>query len=572
MFLAHGVGGRQDLPIPFAGAVAGAVIALLVSFAALGFLWREPRLAGIPSYVIRSSARIPQIIGLVVAAYFSIGLLFGPDTPENPTAGVFYVLFWVGLVPLSLVFGPVWRNFNPLRTLHRVACALLRRDPNQGWKQLSPRVGYWPATIGLLAFVWLELVAPARATLPVISIWLSLYALTTLTGAAIYGASWFDKGDAFEAYSTLIGSLSVAGFLPPTHPLGRSRSATPTNTRSTQKRNNRTTTPNDSPTAIPATSGKKDRPRRSIPNGTPSAISAASGKKDGSRASAPSGSSPAVPAASGKKDGSRASAPSGSSPAVSAASGKRGGTRATVPVGSRPDKQRVSHDDAREARKQSSDQSSAATGKLIWRNPLDGMAGLAHAPGLPALVIVLLGSTMYDSLSNAPIWVRFVQDSSLPAPVMGTFGLLVVIGLVLALFLAATTWAGRLGGSSPATTAGELAHSLVPIAVGYLIAHYFSLFLFEGQHTLALLSDPLDTGANWLGTANWTLQSLGATPASIAMLQVTVIVIGHVLGTVLAHDRALTLFPRRTAVLGQIPLMTLMVIYTVAGLLLLFAG
>lgn len=50
-----------------------------------------------------------------------------------------------------------------------------------------------------------------------------------------------------------------------------------------------------------------------------------------------------------------------------------------------------------------------------------------------------------------------------------------------------------------------------------------------------------------------------------------VIITGHVVGTVLAHDRALSLFPRPTAVLGQIPLLVLMVVYTVAGLLLLFS-
>ncbi|WP_328709734.1 hypothetical protein [Microbispora hainanensis] len=61
-------------------------------------------------------------------------------------------------------------------------------------------------------------------------------------------------------------------------------------------------------------------------------------------------------------------------------------------------------------------------------------------------------------------------------------------------------------------------------------------------------------------------------PAGVATLQVTVIVIGHVLGTVLAHDRALAPSPRRTAVLGQIPLLVLMVVYTVVGLLLLFAA
>ncbi|GAB3887577.1 hypothetical protein GCM10027612_26650 [Microbispora bryophytorum subsp. camponoti] len=143
---------------------------------------------------------------------------------------------------------------------------------------------------------------------------------------------------------------------------------------------------------------------------------------------------------------------------------------------------------------------------------------------------------------------------------------------MLAAYRTATALAGRWGAAQPGTTAGEIAHSIVPIAVGYIVAHYYTLFLLEGQRTIALLSDPLDTGANWLGTAGWTIQALGTTPAGVATLQVTVIVIGHVLGTVLAHDRALALFPRRTAVLGQIPLLVLMVVYTVVGLLLLFAA
>jgi hypothetical protein len=105
-----------------------------------------------------------------------------------------------------------------------------------------------------------------------------------------------------------------------------------------------------------------------------------------------------------------------------------------------------------------------------------------------------------------------------------------------------------------------------------VIAHYYSLFLLEGQRTLALFSDPLGTGANWLGTRDWEISALGTSPMGIAVLQVTAIVAGHLLGVVLAHDRALRLFPRRTAVLGQLPLLVLMVGYTVVGLLLLFAA
>ncbi|WP_182909332.1 hypothetical protein [Microbispora sp. H13382] len=438
MLLAHGVGGRQDLPIPFSAALTGAALALLVSFVALGALWKQPRLnaaltaaRSLPT-AVQAAVTAPawrwvwRIAGLVAAAYFCIGLIFGPDRADNPTAGAFYVLFWVGLVPLSLLFGPVWRGLNPLRTLHLLACRGLGRDPELGLRPLPAGVGYWPACAGLFAFVWLELVAPERATLPVIGAWLAAYAVLMLAGAVVFGSRWFDHADPFEVYSDLVGRLA---------PAGRRRD-----------------------------------------------------------------------------------------------------------------------------------------GVVVWRNSLDGMAGLRPAPGLTVLVVVLLGSTMYDSLSNAPVWVRFMQESAVPAPVTGTAGLIAVIALVLAAYRGATALAGRWGAAEPGTTAGEIAHSIVPVAVGYVVAHYYTLFLLEGQRTIALLSDPLDTGADWLGTAGWTIQALGTTPAGVATLQVTVIVVGHVLGTVLAHDRALALFPRRTAVLGQIPLLVLMVVYTVVGLLLLFAA
>jgi hypothetical protein len=62
------------------------------------------------------------------------------------------------------------------------------------------------------------------------------------------------------------------------------------------------------------------------------------------------------------------------------------------------------------------------------------------------------------------------------------------------------------------------------------------------------------------------------TPTGVATLQVAAVVVGHVLGVVLAHDRAVRLFPPRAALAGQLPLLALMVSYTVTGLLLLFAA
>ena len=120
--------------------------------------------------------------------------------------------------------------------------------------------------------------------------------------------------------------------------------------------------------------------------------------------------------------------------------------------------------------------------------------------------------------------------------------------------------------------AGAFAPSLVPIAAGYVIAHYWSLAVFGGQITWVLLSDPLGTGANLLGTAGLQPNAALIEPTLVATIQAAAIVIGHIMGIVHAHERALTLFPRRTAVLGQLPMLVLMVGYTCGGLLLLFSG
>ncbi|WP_410808830.1 hypothetical protein [Micromonospora sp. 067-2] len=443
--LAHGVGGRQDLPITLPQLVVAAALTLVVTFLALGLLWREPRLdrdasGGRP--VPRRLALLVDApafrwglrgIGLLAAGWFCLGLLAGPDTADNPTAGALYVLLWVGLVPVSLLLGPVWRTVNPLRTVHALAALAIRRDPERGVRELPAGLGIWPAAVTLFGFVWLELVAPNRATLPVITAWLAGYAVVMLAGAALFGAGWFDRADPFETYSGLVGHLA---------PIGR-----------------------------------------------------------------------------------------------------------------------------------------AADGVLVWRNPLDGIAGLRPRPGLVAVVVVLLGSTMFDSLSNAPAWLRFSQQNGLPPAVTGSVGLILVIATVAAAYLAATGSAARIGRASAAprigrasAAPGELAHSIVPIAAGYLVAHYYSLLILEGQRTIALLSDPLDTGANWFGTADWQPHTGLVTPSGVASLQLTVIILGHLLGTLLAHDRALYLFPRARAVAGQLPLLALMVAYTVAGLLLLYAG
>lgn len=78
----------------------------------------------------------------------------GPDDfgRTNPAPTWFYVWFRVGLVPLSLLLGPIWKLISPLRTIAGLL-GLLRRGP----VGVADRLGYWPAILSLLAFLWLEL-------------------------------------------------------------------------------------------------------------------------------------------------------------------------------------------------------------------------------------------------------------------------------------------------------------------------------------------------------------------------------------------------------------------------------
>ncbi|THA74325.1 hypothetical protein E6R60_21145 [Streptomyces sp. A0642] len=228
--LAHGIGAQHDLPLSPFYAFAGAFAALFVSFLALGLLWPASRFRGdragrpLPAAVQRAADARPtriaaRTLGLAAALLVVLHLLLGPADPDrNPAPGAAYVLLWVGLVPASLLLGPVWRLLNPLRTLHLLGCRVLGRDPAAG-RPLPPRLGMWPAAAGLLAFTWLELVAPDPASPTALLLFLALYSSAQLAGASLHGARWFDHADAFEAYSGLLARLSPLGRRPGDHRL-----------------------------------------------------------------------------------------------------------------------------------------------------------------------------------------------------------------------------------------------------------------------------------------------------------------------------------------------------------------
>ena len=173
MVLAHGVGTRADLPVPLsyaliggrgrrAGVLPGARPA--VARAAAARRRRRPAAARPGAGAWLDSPVLTWVLRLVVLALtllvVAVGL-FGPEQPERNLAPyAFYITFWVGLVPASLLLGPVWRRVNPLRTLHAGARARSPARPRQ--RSACRALGYWPAAGALLVFGWLELAYPER--------------------------------------------------------------------------------------------------------------------------------------------------------------------------------------------------------------------------------------------------------------------------------------------------------------------------------------------------------------------------------------------------------------------------
>jgi hypothetical protein len=457
-------------------ATTGAVLAVLVSFAAITMRWPGPRPAGsegrplpaglqrlLESPLLRGCLRTVVLIFSVVVVVVAFT---GPE-PEglNLAPYALYITFWVGLIPASLLLGPVWRVVNPLRLIHAGIDRVLRVPPGAGAAgpvAIPAWLGWWPAATWLAVFVWLELVYPERSSPQTVGTFLVFYAVVNLTAARFYGSAWFDRGDGFEAYSTLIAALS---------PLGRH------------------------------------------------------------------------------------------------------------------------------------------AGRLVVRNPIDGVLGLRDEPGLLAAMVVLVGSTAFDGLTRTRFWVEEVPSDSI---ILGTAGLACMMLAILILYLATMVIADKLterpsgvlvtssqvlaaGDGGPAIlldptesdhvepdhgeldpTDGEdqwrrpalsrlpdlFAPTLVPIAVGYSIAHYASLFFYEGQGTWILLSDPYNVGANYLGTRVRNIDYTVISPTTVAFIQIGAIVLGHIVAVVVAHYRAVSLFDKATAKRSQYPLMVLMLFLT----------
>jgi hypothetical protein len=436
--LAHGLGGSSDLPIPYTYALIGAAWALTFTFAVVALAWRRPRFdpakpgRPLPQWVTSvtdapATRWTAALAGLLFAVWVAVAAVFGPQDSQNPLLGVFYVLLWVGLVALSLAVGPVWRALSPVRTLYRLMPLSRQAAPSA----YPRRLGYWPAVLGLFAFVWLELASPDPGSLAAVKIWLVLYLAVTLAATLVFGTRWCARADPFEVYGVAASRLS---------PLRRN-----------------------------------------------------------------------------------------------------------------PD------------------------GRIAVGNPFDHLPSMPVRPGTVAVLAVLLGSTAFDSFSAMPQWRNFVDANAdavpLGAVAIRTAGLLVFAAVVGITFHLAARATGGVDRSTRRELPGLMAHSLIPIVIGYVFAHYLTYLVERGQQTVIQLADPLGRGWNPLGLGDAQVSYvLSMHPAVLATLKVCFVLAGHIAGVIAAHDRALWLLPKGHQVTGQLAMMLVMVGYTFTGLYLLFGG
>jgi hypothetical protein len=216
------------------------------------------------------------------------------------------------------------------------------------------------------------------------------------------------------------------------------------------------------------------------------------------------------------------------------------------------------------------------------RRPLSGLAALRSEPGTVALVSVMIGSVTFDGAAEAPLWtglaphlsdffhsLGLTPEHSLEAA-FGV-GLLGCVGLIYGLYRLGVAGARSVGGGlTTRRIAGAFIHSLVPIAFAYVAAHYLTLLLYQGQAIAFLASDPLGNGSDYFGTAGRAVDYgvIGAT--ATWYWQVGFVVVGHVAGLTLAHDRALVLYDQpRLAVRSQYWMLGIMVGFTSLALWLL---
>lgn len=221
--LAHGLVGRADLPIPEWLFAWGAAVVLIVSFVALAVLWPKPRLEPerwrplwerfgrvVTSPAVEVAAGVIGVLLLVLVVWSGLAGTAAPQANFAPT--FIYVVFFLGLVPVSVLFGDVFRAFNPWRAIGRGFAWVATRASRGELPAPLPYpegLGRWPAAVAFLLFVWMELVAESGNTPSSLAVATLIYSAVNFLGMALYGVgAWIDRAEGFSVYFNLISRIS----------------------------------------------------------------------------------------------------------------------------------------------------------------------------------------------------------------------------------------------------------------------------------------------------------------------------------------------------------------------------
>ena len=201
----------------------GAAIVLAVSFVALAVLWPKPRLEEpswrpLPGGFGRALASRPVeiVCGAIGVFLFGLTIYAGFEGTQSTTANwtpIFvYVIFWLAFVPLSIVFGDLFRAFNPWRAIGRSVAWVAR---TVGRTELPEPLAYpawlgrWPAAVGLFGFAAMELVVSGGDKPETLAVAILVYSALTFVGMALYGVeTWTGRGEAFGVYYNLFSRIS----------------------------------------------------------------------------------------------------------------------------------------------------------------------------------------------------------------------------------------------------------------------------------------------------------------------------------------------------------------------------
>jgi hypothetical protein len=224
--------------------------------------------------------------------------------------------------------------------------------------------------------------------------------------------------------------------------------------------------------------------------------------------------------------------------------------------------------------------------RLELRPPLAGVTSLEPLPGTVPLLAAMIGSTSFDGLEQGSLWMNSLYPelqsafsslgvgSTAATEPSGTVGLLVMVALIGLFYRLGIRGMQTIDPTTPTRVlAGRFVHTLVPIALAYVVAHYWSLLIYQSQAIYYLASDPLGNGSNIFGTAGGQIDFSVLSPNSIWYVQVGALLLGHAAGLTLAHDRALTLYRQAAdAIRSQYWMLVVMVGFTSLGLWLLSAA